>query len=326
MLFILILFYYIIIITIILLYAIIILFYFSYIYFFSNNKNVFYAFSFSNNNPDCLLFWFVRGKQDPFDGDATTCKNSFNNPAYYILEGVPNQSALASDLLPGSALPPLANKTAAPVGGVGKNKPPSGSSAQGRWQTGGRPVRPISEEGSSEDDGNIGPHVGSLNRPPPDFPPPPLPKGALEMADNSFGKPRMFPDLADVKIPPPSAVPSKPLSSPSFVSPPGGGVAFCLETPPMLNPTPAPFRRGGGASGLDDQSCSVLQMAKTLSEVEYPSGRERSGVVKGPAAPHMRGLTFPPRSIQEESIAEDLPEEVRTNRRTPALTAVVIMN
>ncbi|XP_051717114.1 phosphatidylinositol 3,4,5-trisphosphate 5-phosphatase 2A isoform X1 [Ctenopharyngodon idella] len=250
-----------------------------------------------------------RGKQDPFDGDATTCKNSFNNPAYYILEGVPNQSALASDLLPGSALPPLANKTAAPVGGVGKNKPPSGSSAQGRWQTGGRPVRPISEEGSSEDDGNIGPHVGSLNRPPPDFPPPPLPKGALEMAENSFGKPRMFPDLADVKIPPPSAVPSKPLSSPSFVSPPGGGVAFCLETPPMLNPTPAPFRRGGGASGLDDQSCSVLQMAKTLSEVEYPSGRERGGVVKGPAAPHMRGLTFPPRSIQEESIAEDLPEE-----------------
>uniref|UniRef100_A0A9J8BIF0 phosphatidylinositol-3,4,5-trisphosphate 5-phosphatase n=1 Tax=Cyprinus carpio carpio TaxID=630221 RepID=A0A9J8BIF0_CYPCA len=167
-----------------------------------------------------------RGKQDPFDGDATTCKNSFNNPAYYILEGVPNQSAaLASDMLPSSALPPLANKTAPPAGGVGKNKPPSGSSA----------------------------------------------------AENSFV--------------PPSG---------------GGGVAFSMDAPPILSPSSAPFRRGGGASGQDDQSCSVLQMAKTLSEVEYPSGR---GVLKT-SAPHIRGLTFPPRSIQEESIAEDLPEEV----------------
>uniref|UniRef100_A0A8C1X4C7 Inositol polyphosphate phosphatase-like 1a n=1 Tax=Cyprinus carpio TaxID=7962 RepID=A0A8C1X4C7_CYPCA len=244
-----------------------------------------------------------RGKQDPFEGDVPPCKNSFNNPAYYILEGVPNQSAaLTSDMLPSSALPPLANKTAPPAGGVGKNKPPSGSSAPGRRQTAGRPVRPISEERSSEDDGNIGPHVGSLNRPPPDFPPPPLPKGPLEMAENSFGKPRMFPDLADVKIPPPSAVPSKPLPSPSFAPPSGGGVAFCLEAPPINS---SHFRRGGGASGLDDQSCSVLQMARTLSEVEYPSGR---GVLKT-SAPHIRGLTFPPRSIQEESIAEDLPEE-----------------
>ncbi|KAA0701639.1 Phosphatidylinositol 3,4,5-trisphosphate 5-phosphatase 2A [Triplophysa tibetana] len=118
-----------------------------------------------------------RAKQDGFEGGAA--KNSFNNPAYYILEGVPNQSAaLASEMLPGSALPPASNKTSSPAGGVGKSKPPSGSSVQGRRQTCGRPVRPIS---------------------------------------------------------------------------------------------PAPFRRGGGASGMDDQSCSVLQMAKTLSEVEYPS-------------------------------------------------------
>uniref|UniRef100_A0A8C1X9V9 phosphatidylinositol-3,4,5-trisphosphate 5-phosphatase n=1 Tax=Cyprinus carpio TaxID=7962 RepID=A0A8C1X9V9_CYPCA len=243
----------------------------------------------------------VRGKQDPFEGDVPPCKNSFNNPAYYILEGVPNQSAaLTSDMLPSSALPPLANKTAPP--------------------TAGRPVRPISEERSSEDDGNIGPHVGSLNRPPPDFPPPPLPKGPLEMAENSFGKPRMFPDLADVKIPPPSAVPSKPLPSPSFAPPSGGGVAFCLEAPPINS---SHFRRGGGASGLDDQSCSVLQMARTLSEVEYPSGR---GVLKT-SAPHIRGLTFPPRSIQEESIAEDLPEEVRQQHRhknTPALSSLSV--
>uniref|UniRef100_A0A671NR06 phosphatidylinositol-3,4,5-trisphosphate 5-phosphatase n=1 Tax=Sinocyclocheilus anshuiensis TaxID=1608454 RepID=A0A671NR06_9TELE len=240
------------------------------------------------------------GKKDPFEGDATTCKNSFNNPAYYILEGVPNQSAaLASDMLPSSALPPLANKTAPPAGGVGKNKPPSGSSAPGRRQTSGRPVQPISEEGSLEDDGNI----GSLNRPPPDFPPPPLPKGALETAENSFRKPQK---LTDIKIPPLSVVPSNPLSSLGFVPPSGGGgVAFSLDAPPTLNPNSAPFRRGGGASGLDDQSCSVLQMAKTLSEVEYPSGR---GVLKT-SAPHIRGLTFPPHSIQEESIAEDLPEE-----------------
>lgn len=221
-------------------------------------------------------------------------------------------------------LPPVSSKTSSSVAGVGKSKPPSGSSVQGRRQTCGRPVRPISEEGSSEDDGNVGTHIGSLNRPPPDFPPPPLPKGALEMAENSFGKPRAFPDLADIKIPPASAVALKPLSSPSFVPPPGGGVAFCMETPPVLTAGPAPFRRGGGAPGTDDQSCSVLQMAKTLSEVEYPSSRERGsaggGALKGAAAPHLRGLTFPPRSIQEESIAEDLPEEVtaalQCNHRT----------
>uniref|UniRef100_A0A672M7N2 phosphatidylinositol-3,4,5-trisphosphate 5-phosphatase n=1 Tax=Sinocyclocheilus grahami TaxID=75366 RepID=A0A672M7N2_SINGR len=48
---------------------------------------------------------------DPFEGDATTCKNSFNNPAYYILEGVPNQSAaLASDMLP-TLLPSMFTRT-----------------------------------------------------------------------------------------------------------------------------------------------------------------------------------------------------------------------
>lgn len=73
-------------------------------------------------------------------------------------------------------------------------------------------------------------------------------------------------------------------------------MAFCMDAPPMLNPSSAPLRRGGG----DDQSCSVLQMARTLSEAEYPSET---------SAPHIRGLTFPPRSIQEESIAEALPEE-----------------
>uniref|UniRef100_A0AAR2K8U8 phosphatidylinositol-3,4,5-trisphosphate 5-phosphatase n=1 Tax=Pygocentrus nattereri TaxID=42514 RepID=A0AAR2K8U8_PYGNA len=220
---------------------------------------------------------YVKLKQDASDGDPSTCKNSFNNPAYYILEGVPNQSAaLATDLLPGSSHPPTAGKSGPPASAATKGKPPSGSSIQTRRQTGGRPVRPISEEMSSEDDGNPGVHAASsLNRPPPDFPPPPLPKGALEF------KPRLHPDL-----------------------------------PSILNPGPSPFRRGGGTSGVDDQSCSVLHLAKKLSEVEYPAGQDRGpggAMLKGGTTSHLRGMglgeacrTFPPRSIQEESIAEDL--------------------
>ncbi|KAG7470915.1 hypothetical protein MATL_G00118860 [Megalops atlanticus] len=259
----------------------------------------------------------ARAKQDSVEGDPSSCKNSYNNPAYYILEGVPNQSAaLATDLLPGSALPPVAAKG----NPVGKSKPPSGSSAQQRRQTGGRPARPVSEEGSSEDDGNPGAHGATLNRPPPDFPPPPLPKGAIEMTENPFYatskdvKSRsIYPDLADIKIP------AKPLHSPGILPPASSGAAgaFCLEPPPVLSPPSAPFRRGGAGPAMDDQSCSVLQMAKTLSEVEYQPGRDRNPPVphKGMGAPHLRGLglqdaccTFPPRSIQE-SIAEDLPEE-----------------
>uniref|UniRef100_A0A8B9GW58 phosphatidylinositol-3,4,5-trisphosphate 5-phosphatase n=1 Tax=Astyanax mexicanus TaxID=7994 RepID=A0A8B9GW58_ASTMX len=274
----------------------------------------------------------TRSKQEASDGDATACKNSFNNPAYYILEGVPNQSAaLATDLLPASNHPPASGKSSAPAASTpGKGKPPSGSSIHTRRQTSGRPVRPISEEGSSEDDGNPGLHGGSsLNRPPPDFPPPPLPKSALEMPDSSFfpsakeSKPRLHPDLADIKIPPPASISSKPLSSPGFAPPAGGGGAFCMDPPPsVLNPGSSPFRRGGGGggtSGMDDQSCSVLHLAKKLSEVEYPAGQDRGpggGMLKGGPASHLRGLglsdacrTFPPRNIQEESIAEDLPEE-----------------
>uniref|UniRef100_A0A4W5KJG5 phosphatidylinositol-3,4,5-trisphosphate 5-phosphatase n=1 Tax=Hucho hucho TaxID=62062 RepID=A0A4W5KJG5_9TELE len=229
---------------------------------------------------------YVKAKQDSAEGDPSACKNnSYNNPAYYILEGVPNQSAasLSSELLPSSCSPPAGK---APPSGGGRGKPPSGSSQPRRHNTAGHPVRPISEEGSQEDDGRVG---GTLNRPPPDFPPPPLPKGVLEMADTSFSKPRpLYPDLAEVKIP--AANPS-----PAFVL--GEG-----------------FRRGaGGAGGLDDQSCSVLQMARTLSESEYPPPPRAPS-----APPHLRGQglglgdacrTFPPRAPITESIAEDLPEE-----------------
>ncbi|KAK3531878.1 hypothetical protein QTP70_033967, partial [Hemibagrus guttatus] len=198
---------------------------------------------------------------------------NFNNPAYYILEGVPNQSAaLASDLLPGTALsPPASSKSPPSAGGAGKCK----GSIQARKQTGGRPPQSISEEGgSSEEDGT------NLD---------------------------LHPDLADIKIS--ASVPSKPLPSPSFATPPTGGAAFSLDT----SPGHSAFRRGGGASGADDQSCSVLHLAKKLSEVEYVAG---VGSVGGAALKGGRGLgfsescrTFPPRSIPEEIMDEDLPEE-----------------
>lgn len=250
----------------------------------------------------CVLW---RPKQDASDGDPSICKNSYNNPAYYILEGVPNQSAaaLSPELLPSpTSTNAQAAKAPPPTGGA-RSKPPCPSSGpHSRRPVGGLPVRAISEEGSSEDDGGtcvagaqgggVGGPVGStLNRPPPDFPPPPLPKGALEMVPEApFHKPRpLYPDLTEVRIP--AAVP---------VAPMGEG-----------------FRRGGAGPGaLDDQSCSVLQMAKTLSESEFPGQPPRAPSAPPPLRGPSMGLgleacrTFPPRNPIPESIAEDLPEEV----------------
>uniref|UniRef100_A0AAQ5Y1U7 phosphatidylinositol-3,4,5-trisphosphate 5-phosphatase n=1 Tax=Amphiprion ocellaris TaxID=80972 RepID=A0AAQ5Y1U7_AMPOC len=238
-----------------------------------------------------------RPKQDTADGDPSICKNSYNNPAYYILEGVPNQSAAAisPELLPSpTSTNPQAAKAPPPSAGA-RTKPPCATSAapHPRRPMTGHPVRAISEEGSSEDDGGT---VGStLNRPPPDFPPPPLPKGALEMvAEAPFSKPRpLYPDLAEVRIP--ATGPVAPLAL-------GEG-----------------FRRGGvggvGAGALDDQSCSVLQMAKTLSESEFPGQPPRAPSAPPPLRGQPMGLgldacrTFPPRNPIPESIAEDMPEE-----------------
>uniref|UniRef100_A0AAZ3NNN0 phosphatidylinositol-3,4,5-trisphosphate 5-phosphatase n=1 Tax=Oncorhynchus tshawytscha TaxID=74940 RepID=A0AAZ3NNN0_ONCTS len=226
----------------------------------------------------------ARAKQDSAEGDPSNCKNnSYNNPAYYILEGVPNQSAatLSSELLPSPCSPP-AGKALLSGGGKGR---PSSESSHPRRHTAGHPVRPIS--------GGAG---GTLNRPPPDFPPPPLPKGALEMADTPFSKPRpLYPDLAEVKIPAAN-------SSPAFI-------------------LGEDFKRGG-PGGLDDQSCSVLQMAKTLSESEYPPPPRAPS-----APPHLRGQglgdacrTFPPRAPITESIAEDLPEEAMWGSSSSSLS------
>uniref|UniRef100_A0A3B5B2D0 phosphatidylinositol-3,4,5-trisphosphate 5-phosphatase n=1 Tax=Stegastes partitus TaxID=144197 RepID=A0A3B5B2D0_9TELE len=230
----------------------------------------FSLFSFCKCKKLNVFKYLILPKQDTADGDPSICKNSYNNPAYYILEGVPNQSAaaLSPELLPS---PTSANPQAA------KAPPPSA----------GARTKPPCVGGIT---------VGStLNRPPPDFPPPPLPKGALEMvAEAPFTKPRpLYPDLAEVRIP--AAGPSAPL-------PLGEG-----------------FRRGGvggvGAGALDDQSCSVLQMAKTLSESEFPGQPPRAPSAPPPLRGQPMGLgldacrTFPPRNPITESIAEDMPEE-----------------
>uniref|UniRef100_A0A8C5BDS3 phosphatidylinositol-3,4,5-trisphosphate 5-phosphatase n=1 Tax=Gadus morhua TaxID=8049 RepID=A0A8C5BDS3_GADMO len=238
----------------------------------------------------------TRSKQPESPDDPSSCKNSYNNPAYYILEGVPNQSAAVAmlpELLPSTSLANApAAKPSAPSA-LPRAKPASGPSP-GPPGSRSRPpvglsVRTISEEPCPEEEGVVpgptaAPVGSSLNRPPPDFPPPPLPKGALEMAvEGPFAKPRpQFPDLAEVRITPVAS---------------------------------APFALGEGGGALDDQSCSVLQMAKTMSESEFSGQPPRA-----PSAPPlMRGpvlglgldvcRTFPPRHPIPESIAEDTPEE-----------------
>ncbi|KAJ0063477.1 hypothetical protein NL108_002737, partial [Boleophthalmus pectinirostris] len=247
----------------------------------------------------------ARPKQDSSDTDPPV-NNSYNNPAYYILEGVPNQSAAAAspELLtsPTSTTAP-ATKAPLPSSGA-RAKPPCGppGPSHSRVLLTGHPVRTINEEGPSEEDSCVaaltrgGTTGSSLNRPPPDFPPPPLPKGALEMVTEvPFPKPRpVYPDMAEVRIP--TASPAAPLGL-------GEG-----------------FRRGGGAAAvaaslMDDQSCSVLQMAKTLSESEFTGPPPRAPSAPPPLRGQAMGFgldacrTFPPRNPIPESIAEDMPEE-----------------
>lgn len=242
-----------------------------------------------------LCVFCLRPKQDGSEGDLSMSKNSYNNPAYYILEGVPNQSAAAvsPELLP--SLTSFNPSVAKVPPQSARSKPSYVTSGHGlRRPMTGHQVCAINEEGSSEDDGGTQGGVGStLNRPPPDFPPPPLPKGALGMVtDAPFSKARpAYPDLADIRIP--AASTSAPLA------------------------TGESFRRGGPGA-LDDQSCSVLQMAKSLSESEFQGQPPRAS--SAPPPPPSRGqpvslgldtsCSFPPRHTITESIAEDLPEEV----------------
>ncbi|TFK01873.1 small nuclear ribonucleoprotein F-like [Platysternon megacephalum] len=255
----------------------------------------------------------IRSKQDSAsEPDGGLTKNSFNNPAYYVLEGVPHQ-LLAAD-------PPTLSKGPAP-----KNKVQITVPVQPEWRR--QPLPGRGEESSSDED------TGTLNLPPPDFPPPPLPKAVeFEVAENPLyasakdlavaagreepgtAKPwpaMVFSDPLESKLAPPKLHPRPPL-------PPGPGF--------LVEPPSAPQAQGGL---LDDRSCSVLQMAKTLSEVDYPGSKGGSGLGReqqGRPAPHLlskgrldlpprcmhpdysRPITFPPRSIRE-SIEEDLAEE-----------------
>ncbi|CAM2095524.1 phosphatidylinositol 3,4,5-trisphosphate 5-phosphatase 2 [Caretta caretta] len=255
----------------------------------------------------------ARSKQDSApEPDGGPMKNSFNNPAYYVLEGVPHQ-LLAAD-------PPTPSKGPAP-----KNKVQITVPVQPEWRR--QPLPGRGEESSSDED------TGTLNLPPPDFPPPPLPKAVeFEVAENPLyasakdlggaagreepctAKPWAavaFSDPLESKLAPPKLHPRPP---------PSPGPGFLMEPPN------APQAQGGL---LDDRSCSVLQMAKTLSEVDYPGSKGGSGLGReqqGRPAPHLlskgrldlpprcmhpdysRPITFPPRSIRE-SIEEDLAEE-----------------
>ncbi|XP_052668668.1 LOW QUALITY PROTEIN: phosphatidylinositol 3,4,5-trisphosphate 5-phosphatase 2 [Harpia harpyja] len=241
---------------------------------------------------------------------AGPLKNSFNNPAYYVLEGVPHQLLAAGD--PGK---PPAPKAKVQLAVPERRRHPSA----------GQPPACRGEESSSDED------AGTLNLPPPDFPPPPLPR-ELELPPNPFyGSAKELPVPVGREEPKPR--------------PAVGGAAFG-ESPPAQAAPPAPAvcqRRIGlegpggtpatgglhGAGGLpaaggllDDRSCSVLQMAKTLSEVDYAGGKGRAApppplLAKGgrlelpPRCLHPdygRPLAFPPHSIRE-SIQEDLAEE-----------------
>lgn len=208
-------------------------------------------------------------------------KNSFNNPAYYVLEGVPHQLLPPEPPPPARTLVPPATKNkvaiTVPVPQLGRHRPPR-----------------VGEGSSSDEEPG-----GTL--PPPDFPPPPLPDSAI------FLPPSLDPLPGPVVRgrsggeargpPPPKAHPRPPL-------PPG--------------PSSTSTFLGEVASG-DDRSCSVLQMAKTLSEVDYaPAGPGRSVLLPGPLelqpprglpSDYGRPLSFPPPRIRE-SIQEDLAEEV----------------
>uniref|UniRef100_A0A8C8S5E6 phosphatidylinositol-3,4,5-trisphosphate 5-phosphatase n=1 Tax=Pelusios castaneus TaxID=367368 RepID=A0A8C8S5E6_9SAUR len=252
--------------------------------------------------------------------DGGPMKNSFNNPAYYVLEGVPHQ-LLATD----PPIPPAPTKAPVPKNKVQITVPTQPDRRQ--HPSAGQPLPGRGEESSSEEE------AGTLSLPPPDFPPPPLPKSVeFEMADNRLyasakdvggaagrEEPRptkpwaavAFSDPLESRLPLPKLHPRPPLS-------PGPGF--------LMEPPSTPQAQGGP---LDDRSCSVLQMAKTLSEVDYPGSKGGCGVGReqqGRPAPHLlstgrlelppramhldysRPLAFPPRSIRE-SIEEDLSEE-----------------
>ncbi|KAM4702269.1 phosphatidylinositol 3,4,5-trisphosphate 5-phosphatase 2 [Discoglossus pictus] len=249
------------------------------------------------------------------EGDGLGMKNSFNNPAYYVLEGVPHKLLTPDGQLAGSGAPK--NKVQITVPALHADKK--------RQQ----PHVTRVEETSSDDDS------GTLNLPPPDFPPPPLPKAVVEfeMMDNPFyvtsGELHSrHGEEADQRL-----GAGKPRVGVTFSEPPES--KYQLKTQPrsqMPTPQTSYMAEPHGSSkqhGMqDDRSCSVLQMARTLSEVDYsgakadPLGREAqsraSHLMAGKGKmdlpprcmdyPRPLALGFPPHCIRE-SIQEDLAEE-----------------
>ncbi|XP_043928961.1 phosphatidylinositol 3,4,5-trisphosphate 5-phosphatase 2 [Protopterus annectens] len=257
----------------------------------------------------------TRPKQEPV--------SSFNNPAYYVLEGVPHQQALMSLGEPPSPSSP--DKPATQKSRVAITVPPQPE--RRRQNSGGTRL-------SSEDD------LSTLNRPPPDFPPPPLPRTTeFEMKDNPF------------------YISTKESQQFASVKPPGGKeesgkcalskIRTCVKFNEPLEsrlPPKAQTRLQHSPGGymidpshstsfqglMDDHSCSVLQMAKTLSEVDYQGGKNsflptagreshsrnpdlasRGKIeipVRGFHSDYNHPSTFPSQPIKE-SIEEDLSEE-----------------
>lgn len=231
------------------------------------------------------------------EGDGLGMKNSFNNPAYYVLEGVPHQMMPPDGQL-GTSGPPK-NKVQITV-------PAHHTDKRRQYPTSAR-----GEDTSSDEE------VGTLNLPPPDFPPPPLPKSAeFEMLDNPFyvtsselhGRPAEDGDAR--------AAAGKTRMGVTFIDPPETKYPLKAQSrPPVPTPQPSYMAEAHGTT-QDDRSCSVLQMARTLSEVDYTGNKEPQG-----RPPHLmagkikvelpsrcmdfsRPLVFPPPCIRE-SIQED---------------------
>ncbi|XP_073468741.1 phosphatidylinositol 3,4,5-trisphosphate 5-phosphatase 2 isoform X2 [Aquarana catesbeiana] len=231
------------------------------------------------------------------EGDGHGHKNSFNNPAYYVLEGVPHQMMPPDGQL---------STTASSKNRVQITVPAQHSEKRRQYPPSAR-----GEDTSSDEE------VGTLNLPPPDFPPPPLPKSAeFEMLDNPFyvtsselhGRPAEDGDSR--------TGPGKTRVGVTFSEPPETKYHLKAQSrPPIPTPQPSYMAEAHGTM-QDDRSCSVLQMARTLSEVDYTGGKEPQG-----RPPHLTGgkskmelpsrcmdfsrpLVFPPHCIRE-SIQED---------------------
>ncbi|KAM8975578.1 phosphatidylinositol 3,4,5-trisphosphate 5-phosphatase 2 [Pelodytes ibericus] len=239
------------------------------------------------------------------EGESHGIKNSFNNPAYYVLEGVPHQVMPSEGQLPSAGTAKNKVQITVPSLHMDKRRQPQGTRG---------------EETSSDED------VGTLNLPPPDFPPPPLPKSAdLEMVDNPFYVTSVERHSRQAEEAEPKAAVGKTRVGVTFSDPPETKFHPKAQSrPPIPAPQSSylaePHRNAQSHGTQDDRSCSVLQMARTLSEVDYSSGKpdplsresnsRASHLLPGKGKMELppRCMAFPPRCIRE-SIQEDLAEE-----------------